>query len=101
MPKLYIYFGLVVYFYTNEHTPIHVHGEFQGCETKAEIILRNGKIAKIIFSNVAGMPPLTGPKLRAFKRLVEIKGEDIIGKWIDYFVKRIHHKPEIITRKLK
>jgi len=41
MPKLCIYFGLVVYFYANEHEPV------------------------------------------------------------DYFVKKIRHKPEVITRKLK
>jgi hypothetical protein len=91
MPKLYIYFGLVVYFYTNEHEPIHVHGEFQGRSAKAEIV----------FSNVAGMPPLEGPKLRAFKRLVQVKADEIVGKWIDYFVRNVRHKPEIITRKLK
>ena len=26
MPKLYEYLGIVVYFYSNEHEPIHVHG---------------------------------------------------------------------------
>ena len=30
MPKLYVYFGLVVYFYANEHEPVHVHGEYHG-----------------------------------------------------------------------
>jgi hypothetical protein len=101
MPKLYIYFGLVVHFYTNEHEPVHVHGEFQGRGAKAEIILQNGKITKILFSNVAGMPPLEGAKLRAFKRLVQFKADEIVRKWIDYFVKGIRHKPEVITRKLK
>jgi len=101
MPKLYIYFGLVVHFYTNEQEPVHVHGEFQGCGAKAEIILQNGKFTKIVFSHVAGMPPLQGAKYRAFKRLVEFKADEIVGKWIDYFVKGIRHKPEVITRKLK
>jgi hypothetical protein len=49
MPKLYEYFGLVVYFYANEHEPIHVHGEYQGRESKAEIIMRNGKVVEIRF----------------------------------------------------
>ena len=35
MPKLYEYFGLVVFFYANEHEPIHVHGEFQGGHARA------------------------------------------------------------------
>jgi hypothetical protein len=90
MPKLYIYFGLVVYFYTNEHEPIHVHGEFQGREAK-----------DIVFSKVAGMPPLEPAKLRAFKRLVQVKADEIVQKWIDYFVMNIRHKPQVITRKLK
>ena len=101
MPKLYIYFGLVVYFYTNEHEPIHVHGEFQGREAKAEIILRHGKITKIVFSNVAGRPPLDGAKYRDFKKLVKVKADANVRRWIDYFVKNLHQKPELITRKLK
>jgi len=101
MPKLYIYLGLVIYFYSNEHEPIHVHVEFHGHEAKADIILRNGKITKIVFSNVAGKPPLDGAKLRDFKKLVGVKAEEIVRRWIDYFVKNVHQKPELITRKLK
>jgi len=44
MPKLYEYFGLVILFYSNEHEPIHVHGKYQGSESKAEIIIVDGKI---------------------------------------------------------
>jgi hypothetical protein len=47
------------------------------------------------------MPPLEGAKLRAFKRLVQVKADEIVRRWIDYFVKKIRHKPEVITRKLK
>jgi hypothetical protein len=101
MPKLYIYFGLVVYFYTNEHDPIHVHGEYQGHEAKAEIIIVEGRITKIVFTNVAGKPPLDRAKLRDFKKLVKVKADEIVQRWIDYFVRNIKHKPEMITRKLK
>jgi len=44
MPKLYDYFGLVFLFYSHEHEPIHVHGKYQGKESKAEIIFENGNI---------------------------------------------------------
>jgi hypothetical protein len=101
MPKLYEYFGLVVYFYANEHQPIHVHGEFQGRESKAEIILVAGKIARIVFSRVAGRRPLQGSHLKDFKQLVRVKAEDIVRRWIDFFIMRRHNAPEIITRKLK
>ena len=46
MPKLYDYFGIVVMFYSNEHDPVHVHGKYQGHETRAEIIVVNGIVRR-------------------------------------------------------
>ena len=47
MPKLYEYFGLVILFYSNEHEPVHVHGKYQGTESKADIILENGHVKAV------------------------------------------------------
>ena len=63
MPKLYEYFGIIVYFYTNEHEPIHVHGRHAGRESKAEIIRENGRIVDILFRDIPGKRPLEGVKL--------------------------------------
>jgi len=52
MPKLYTYFGIIIMFYSNEHEPIHVHGKFQGNESKAEIIIDNGEVKKIHIKSV-------------------------------------------------
>jgi hypothetical protein len=101
MPKLYVYFGLVVYSYANEHEPIHVHGEYQGHECKAEFVLKDGKVVRIIFRRIADRPPLLGAHLKDFKRLVRLKADDIVKRWVDFFVLKKHNKPEIITRKLK
>lgn len=101
MPKLYVYFGLVVYFYANEHEPIHVHGEYHGCECRAEFVLKDGKVVRIVFRSIKGRPPLTGAHLKDFKALVRIKADDVVRRWVDFFVLKKHNKPEIITRKLK
>jgi hypothetical protein len=101
MPKLYEYYGLVVFFYTNEHQPIHVHGEFQNGHARAEIFLREGKIVRIVFSNVSGKHPLPENKMKDFKTLVKAKADDIVRRWIEYFVFKKHNRPEFITRKLK
>jgi hypothetical protein len=101
MPKLYEYFGLVVFFYANEHEPIHVHGEFQGRYARAEIILKGGKVIRIVFSGLKGRPPLEGSKMRDFEVLARAKATDIVRRWVDFFVLKKHNKPEIITRKLK
>lgn len=47
MPKIYVYLVVVILFYSNEHEPVHVHGKYQGKESKAELIIENGRIIEI------------------------------------------------------
>ena len=100
MPKLYEYFGLIILFYTNEHEPVHVHGKFQDRESKAEIIFENGKFQKVIISTVLGKEPLDPQNLKKFKRLIEVYRDDIVRKWIDFFVYNVPVTSEKITTKL-
>jgi len=100
MPKLYEYFGLIILFYTNEHEPVHVHGKFQDRESKAEIIFENGKFQKVIISTVLGKEPLDPQNLKKFKRLIEVYRDDIVRKWIDFFVYNVPVTSEKITKKL-
>ena len=101
MPKLYEYFGLIVMFYSNAHEPIHVHGKCQGRECRAEIILINGIIQEILYTPVAGRAPLESNEMRFFQELVTIKADEIISKWIDFFVLHKSITPERINRRLK
>ena len=102
MPKLYEYFGLLILFYSNEHEPIHVHGvDADGHELKAEIIIENGKVKRIRFVTVGHVPPLNGARLKDFKALVKARAEDIVGKWIDFFVFKKQVKLERITKRVK
>jgi hypothetical protein len=101
MPKLYDYFGLRVYFYANDHEPVHVHEFYQGRESKAELVIVNGVVTGIRIVSVTGMRPLTGKTLADFELLVLRRAEDIVEKWVEFFV---HHRPvqaETITRKIK
>ena len=100
MPKLYEYFGLVFLFYSKDHQPIHVHGKFQDTESKAEIVFENGKFKKIIVKDVQGKMPLDAQNMKKFKKVVEVYRDDIIRKWIDFFVYDIDFSPENITKKL-
>jgi hypothetical protein len=101
MPKLYEYFGLRVYFYANDHEPIHVHGFYQGRESKAELVIVNGIVTDIRILPVAGMRPLTGKALANFKVLVSRRAESIIEKWVEFFVHHRPVRPETIIRRLK
>jgi hypothetical protein len=100
MPKLYEYFGLVIFFYANEHEPVHVHGRYQGRESRADIRIVNGVITEIVITNVAGKRPLAGRQRADFQTVVERYAADVVRKWIAFFV---HHKPirpQTITRRL-
>ena len=90
MPKLYEYLGIVVLFYSNEHEPINVHGKCQGRENRAELIVENGKVTQILYSSVRGRRPLSPIELKNFQTLVEYYADEIVQRWIDYFVL---HKP--------
>ncbi len=101
MPKLYDYFGLRVYFYANDHEPVHVHGFYQGRESKAELIIVNGVVTGLKIVRVPGMKPLTGRALADFELLVSRRANDIVQKWVDFFVHHRAVQAENITRKLK
>ncbi len=100
MPKLYEYLGLIILFYSNEHEPIHVHCKYQETESKAEIIFENGKFVEVRISDVPGKNPLDVKNIRHFKKLVETYRDDIVRKWVDFFVYNREVYPEKITKKL-
>ncbi|MBK1618049.1 hypothetical protein CKO42_06220 [Lamprobacter modestohalophilus] len=101
MPKLYEYLGLLVMFYANEHEPVHVHGKAQGREARAEIILVDGQVTEVRFSDVGGRPPLKPTERRNFEALVRARAEEIVTKWIDFFVLHKSVRPEHISGRLK
>ena len=101
MPKLYEYCGLIIMFYSNEHEPVHVHAKSQGREARAEIILVDGHVAGINFSQQPGRQPLKPSEQRNFEELVNAKAVDIVQKWIDYFVLHRHVPSQSLTRRLK
>ena len=87
-------------FYSQEHEPIHVHCKFQGKESKAEIIFENGKFIEVRISTVKGKEPLDSKNLKKFERLVKVFRDDIVRKWVDFFIFNKVIKSESITRKI-
>jgi hypothetical protein len=101
MPKLYEYFGLIFLFYSNEHEPIHIHGKYQDKESKAEIIFENGKFKNIVIKEVSGKEPLDARNLKKFLKVIELYRDDIVRKWIDFFVYNIPVTAENISEKIR
>ena len=100
MPKLYEYLGLIILFYSQEHEPIHVHCKYQNKESKAEIIFKNGKFIKVVIRKVTGKEPLDTQNLKKFRKIVELYRDDIVRKWVDFFVYNKEIVAEKITKKI-
>ena len=88
-------------FYSNEHEPIHVHVIYNEFESKVDFIIENGIITEIIIKNVEGRNPIQGGKLQDLKDLLEFKSDEIVQKWIDFFVYHKNINFEKINTKLK
>lgn len=66
MLKIFEYLGIIFFFYSNEHEPIHVHAKKGEYESKAEFFLIEGKIEQITISSVFGKKPLKDADLKHF-----------------------------------
>lgn len=73
---------------------------FRGKESKAELIFENGKFLEVSISDVPGKEPLDIQNLKKFKKLVEVYRDDIVRKWVDFFVYNKAIESERITKKL-
>lgn len=97
MPKLYEYLGIVIFFYSNEHEPVHVHGRYQGFESKISFEIHNGNITKITVQSVKGKKPLPSHQLSDFQHLATQLGDEIVQSWVNYFV---YHK-KLVAKKIE
>jgi hypothetical protein len=101
MPKLFEYLGILIYFYSNEHEPIHVHAKKAEYESKAEFYIIDGIVTEIKITEVKGKRPIIGNDLKNFEIFLENYSEKVVQKWIDYFVYHKEIEFEKITKKLR
>ena len=73
-------------FYSKEHEPVHVHAKYAGRESKAEFTIKDRQIVKITIKKVSGKLPLIGSEKKEFEKFVNAYGQQIVQKWVDFFV---------------
>ncbi len=100
MPTIYLYYGFIFKFYSNEHEPIHVHARYNGCETVFEIVLENGKITEIRTRKVKGKNPLSEKDMKIALGFVKTYGKNIVDKWINFFILKKNVRVTNITKKI-
>lgn len=100
MPKIFEYLGIMIFFYSSEHEPIHVHAKKGEYESKAEFYIVNGQINEIRITNLKGAMPLKGKDLKDFEIFLGKYADKIVEKWINYFVYHKDVEFEKITKRL-
>jgi hypothetical protein len=55
---------------------------------------------EIKIKEVSGKEPLDNRNLKKFVKVVETYRDDIVRKWIDFFIYNIEISPEKITKRL-
>ena len=64
-------------------------------------VIVDGVVIDIRFMRQLRRIPLTENERRYFEKTVRVKSDDIVRKWIDYFVLHKSFTPEVISRRLK
>ena len=100
MPKIFEYFGLIFYFYSNKHEPIHVHVTLGECETIFELIIVNGELEKIRRRGKKGVDLLSEKDAKIAEAFIYKYEKNIIEKWINFFVLRKQIRSTIIKKKI-
>lgn len=96
MPKLYEYLGLIIFFYSNEHEPVHVHARSEDRENKIEFKIVEGKIISLTLKSVLGKKSLTAIQKKNFMNLAKKLADEIVQSWVSYFV----YNKKIVSKKI-
>ena len=100
MPKIFEYFGLIFYFYSNEHEPIHVHVKHGDKESIFELIMMNGALVSINIRKKSGVDSLSSKDQRTVEAFIRKYNKNIISKWVKFFVMKQQVRSTNITTKL-
>jgi hypothetical protein len=84
MPKLFEYQGIVLYFYSDEHLPIHIHAKYGKASVIVSFYIEDGNVNKVTYTKKTKDFPIN--KLKQLKQFIEIYKEKIVQQWINYFI---------------
>ncbi|NDC30854.1 MAG: DUF4160 domain-containing protein [Bacteroidetes bacterium] len=99
MPKIYEYLGLIFYFYSGEHLPVHVHVRKAECEMKFELIYEKGVLTRIDVRKVKGKEILKSSDIALTIDFIKEHADGIVTKWNQFFIFGVKPSVEKINKK--
>jgi hypothetical protein len=100
MPKIFEYFGMIFYFYSNEHLPVHVHVKYGQYESIYEIYMEEGKLKTLKKRKKRGVEHLPSVQAKETEKFITHYVGDITKLWFEYFVLKNTVKCKKISKKL-
>ena len=100
MPKIYEYFGLVFFFYSNDHEPIHVHVRKGGRQSIFELYIQDGNLTEIRQRNEICSESLSDKEAILAESFIHAYYKRIIEKWMKFFVLKKRIRCTSVTRKI-
>ncbi|WP_370722632.1 DUF4160 domain-containing protein [Fibrella aquatica] len=99
MPKIYEYLGYVLFIYTDDHMPIHVHVQYAEYESKVELHFED-EVLTLKVRKIRGVKLLPASNQKEINRFIENYAQGIVDKWVKIHVLKTKVKNEKITKKL-
>jgi hypothetical protein len=99
MPKIYEYLGLIFYFYSGEHLPVHVHVRKAEYEMKFELIYEKGVLTRIDVRKVKGKEILKSSDIALTIDFIKEHADGIVTKWNQFFIFGVKPSVEKINKK--
>ena len=101
MPQIYRYFGLIFYFWSDDHLPAHVHvtDTSETRETVFDLILENSILIEMKM-RTDRKPPLKPEEVTKAKAFIGFYYPQIVKKWFQYFVCGEKLKSVTVTKKV-
>ena len=99
MPKLYEYMGIVIWFFSDEHNPIHVHARYGENEVKVNLYEKDGIVYDVNYVEVSGK--FSPAKMRDLKIFINENKNVILFAWRQVFEQNVKLKPIRITKRIR
>lgn len=101
MPKIFEYLGIIFFFYSNDHKPLHVHARYGEYESAIELEISDGVLVNIKFRKVTGSKPIPASIRKDIEKFIFAYYLKIVEKWTQFYLLKTEPKNEKITRRIK
>ncbi len=101
MITLFNYYNLKIHFVKKDTQPIHIYANRKEQSSWADVQFNKGRFDKVVVHEREGFPPLDETDINRMKLLIINNLDEIIKRWIDFYIFNREIEEEIITQRIE